>query len=243
MGCTSSTDNKKAATATATAKAAAKAVPEALPVAEDKAKAVLHGHPLSQPCRSIQWYIAYAGKDVEVRDVDLMKGAQKAPEYVKKFPAGQVPAFEEGTFYLEESLAILSYIAGSDLKPVSQKDVILLDQYFGRHYAQVRKFSTKVIIPALLGDKETVPEGIETITPLLEDYNKLLGEQKFIVGDKLTLADFLFAPEVDQLQIMDILDKYPNILAYIKRLSEIKGYSEGWTKAKDIAEQLKASRQ
>lgn len=43
--------------------------------------------------------------------VDLAKGEQKAPEYVKKQPFGQVPYINDDGFVLFESRAISRYIA------------------------------------------------------------------------------------------------------------------------------------
>eukprot|EP01064_Diplonema_japonicum_P018048 TRINITY_DN266_c0_g1_i10.p2 TRINITY_DN266_c0_g1~~TRINITY_DN266_c0_g1_i10.p2 ORF type:complete len:217 (+),score=84.50 TRINITY_DN266_c0_g1_i10:60-710(+) len=198
------------------------------------ASGILYGHPVSQPCRSVQWYLDYSGNTtVERKVVDIMAGAHKQPDYVAKFPNHQVPGFEtEDGFCFAESSAILKHVSRDDekIKPQTAKDEARLNEYFGRHYSQVRKFSTEVFFHHLLTkDEEKKQAGLVAIKPQLESYNEKLGKQKYILGDKLTLADFLFAPEVDQMEAVgkEVLAPYQNILKYLERLTtDVKGYKE-----------------
>eukprot|EP01064_Diplonema_japonicum_P029367 TRINITY_DN472_c0_g2_i1.p1 TRINITY_DN472_c0_g2~~TRINITY_DN472_c0_g2_i1.p1 ORF type:complete len:232 (+),score=69.11 TRINITY_DN472_c0_g2_i1:63-698(+) len=195
---------------------------------------ILYGHAVSQPCRSVQWYLDYCGNTtVERKLVDLRGKEQMKPEFLAKFPNHQVPAFEtEDGFCFGESLAVLKYVARGDpeMTPKTIQDEARLDEYFGRHYSQVRKFTREVFYHHLVSkemDKKT--EGLVVIKPLLETYDALLGKQDYVLGSSLTLADFLFAPEVDQLQFVDdnVLLPYKNILSYLERLTtNIKGYKE-----------------
>eukprot|EP01064_Diplonema_japonicum_P018047 TRINITY_DN266_c0_g1_i1.p1 TRINITY_DN266_c0_g1~~TRINITY_DN266_c0_g1_i1.p1 ORF type:complete len:240 (+),score=106.73 TRINITY_DN266_c0_g1_i1:71-721(+) len=198
------------------------------------ASGILYGHPVSQPSRSVQWYLDYSGNTtVERKVVDLMVGAHKLPEYIGKFPHHEIPGFEmEDGFCFAESLAILKHVSAGDetMQPQTAKEEAILNEYLGRHYSQVRKFSSDVFVHHLLTkDEEKKQAGLVAIKPQLESYNEKLGKQKYILGDKLTLADFLFAPEVDQMEAVgkEVLAPYQNILKYLERLTtDVKGYKE-----------------
>eukprot|EP01064_Diplonema_japonicum_P027793 TRINITY_DN40_c1_g1_i1.p1 TRINITY_DN40_c1_g1~~TRINITY_DN40_c1_g1_i1.p1 ORF type:complete len:551 (+),score=116.52 TRINITY_DN40_c1_g1_i1:68-1720(+) len=219
-------------------------VEEVVPPTSDKP--VLRGHPLSQPCRSVQWYINYTKKDIEITTVDVLSGEHKKPEYLAKHPAGQIPAYEEGDFNLSESYAILQYISKDDAEfKLDGKEAIKMDEYVGRHLSAVRKFTTECFRKALFAKTaeegaQGVKEGFETIKPELESFDSRLNGQQFVLGDKITLADFLFAPEVDQLDFLDLLGPFENIGKYLERLREQDSYKESFEAAKAVFEKLKS---
>ena len=196
---------------------------------------ILYGHPVSQPARSCQWLIEYLNKkDVEVKFVDVLKGEHKEPKYLEKFPNGQVPSFEnENGFCFSESLAIIQYLSDGDemLKSSNKRQQARLDEYFGRHYSIIRKCSTEFFRHFIFtkeGKKEQMASGYEKIKPTLQFFDDILRKQKFILGNSVSLADFLFAPEVDQLQFPgdEYLAPYQNIKRYLKRLdTDVIGYT------------------
>ncbi|KAJ9450976.1 Glutathione S-transferase F3 [Diplonema papillatum] len=72
----------------------------------------LYANKVSQPCRSLLWFIDYANrKDIDIRIVDVQARDHKRPEFLAKFPSGQIPAYEEGDLLFSESTAILENLA------------------------------------------------------------------------------------------------------------------------------------
>ena len=55
--------------------------------------------------------LSMLGVDYERVPVDLAKGAQKTPEFLKMNPRGQVPVLTDGEVCLYDSGAILVYVA------------------------------------------------------------------------------------------------------------------------------------
>jgi glutathione S-transferase len=57
-------------------------------------------------------FVALAEKKIpfQVRVVDLAKGEQRSPDFVKRSLTARVPTIEDGDFSLSESLAILEYL-------------------------------------------------------------------------------------------------------------------------------------
>ena len=253
MGCTNSKQapepskktNKSLPAPVPTSSATEAVKPSAAPKKDEKF--VLNGHALSQPCRSLQWYIDYAGKDVDIRFVDVFAGEHKSADYLAKHPKGQVPTLEvDDEFFLSESTAILNFLSeGDELAPKNLKDKTKLNEYFGRHLAVVRKLTIDLFFHGMFGkeDKEEkVAAGIKTVQPELERFNAILGKQDYVLGDQLSLADFMFAPEVDQLKLLNLLNDFPNIVAYLERLSKnVKGYQKCWDSAEEFVAKFKAS--
>ncbi|KAJ9436725.1 Glutathione S-transferase [Diplonema papillatum] len=217
-------------------------------------KKVLYYHVVSQPSRSCAWLVDYMNlNDVELKPVDIFKGEQKQPEYTEKFPAGQVPAFEDGEFAFGESTAILQYLTEDThaLWPTDKKGRTLLQQYFGRHPTAIRPITLKYLLPVFIAPKSAEEKAaaaekeLSVIEPVLKEYEAILGKQPYVLGDSLSLADFLFAPEIDQLVWCkaDLLESYPNISKYLARLrEEVPSYVKNFEDANKFAEDFSEAR-
>lgn len=71
----------------------------------------LYRHPLSGHAHRVELLLRMLELPFEPVDVDLMKGAHKAPAFLAKNPFGQVPVLEDGELVLADSNAILVYLA------------------------------------------------------------------------------------------------------------------------------------
>src|ERR1051325_244729 len=75
----------------------------------------LHYSPFSSNARKVRITAGLLGIELELEPVDLMKGAQRNPEFLAINPMGKVPVLVDGDFVLSESAAIMAYLA--DGKP------------------------------------------------------------------------------------------------------------------------------
>ena len=87
----------------------------------------------SPPSRAVLQTIRVLEADVEVKMVDLMKGENLLPEFLKLNPLHQVPVLVDGDFVVTESRAIMAYLVNSrkpdsDLYPIEPKQRALIDQ-------------------------------------------------------------------------------------------------------------------
>jgi glutathione S-transferase len=71
----------------------------------------LHRHPLSGHCHRVELLLSLLGVPYEFAEVDVMRGAHKAPEFLARNPFGQIPVLEDGDLILADSNAILVYLA------------------------------------------------------------------------------------------------------------------------------------
>jgi len=102
--------------------------------------------PLSQPSRAVHTLLLENGIKHEVVVIDLQSGKQKDESFKKINPSGQVPAIDDGGFFLSESAAILTYLASSrklpdHWYPADHKARAKVDQYLHWHHQHIRKIA------------------------------------------------------------------------------------------------------
>lgn len=98
----------------------------------------------SAPCRAVVMTAKVLGVELNLKTLDLMKGEQMSPEFLKINPQHNVPTINDAGFILTESRAIIQYLANKyakdeSLYPKVPKERALVDQrlYFdsGTYYA------------------------------------------------------------------------------------------------------------
>src|SRR5262250_777690 len=77
----------------------------------------LHYHPLSTFARRVRIALIEKGLKAELVEVDMAKGAHRAPPYLALNPYGRVPTLEEDGLVLYESTAILEYLEATHPAP------------------------------------------------------------------------------------------------------------------------------
>lgn len=175
------------------------------------------------------------GLTYETVYLDFGKKEQKAPEYLKVNPNGRIPAIidhHNNDFTVWESLAILEYLVekydkGHKISSTGQDKYVELQwlafqvsgqgPYFGQS-AWFKNFHAEKLPSAI----ERYDNEIKRVFGVLDG---VLSKQKYLVGDKLTIADLSFIPwnnGVVSWLIPDIdIDKnYPNLARWHKELNE-----------------------
>ena len=186
--------------------------------------------------RSVAWYNAYAKKGQAVRTVRLRTCFSDGPECV-----ADALTYSESDLTLTETGVVLRYVANKDaIVPTDALRAARVDDAMATVLAKAGKLFSEVIAPLFfVKDSRTrVAKGIEAVEPILQFYETLLGKQAYVAGDRLSLADFVFAPEVDRFLIVapalqaKVLDGRVSIAAYLERMRQVDGYTAGFEKAK-----------
>lgn len=189
----------------------------------------LHRHPLSGHSHRVQLALSLMGLPHELIDVDLMKGAHKAPEFVKHSPFGQVPMLDDNGTMLFDSNAILVYLATKydaqrrwlPQDPKGQADV---QAWLSVAAGQIAFGPAAARLITVFGAKYNPEDVIGRAHALLKVMDGQLATRHFLVGDQATLADIAgysyvwAAPEgnVD-------LSLYPHVLAWLARVEALPG--------------------
>ncbi|KAF9001507.1 glutathione S-transferase [Cyathus striatus] len=164
----------------------------------------------------------------EFHNIDLMKGEQKSPEFLKHQPFGVVPYIDDDGFILYESRAIARYISmkyasqgTQDLIPTSDvKRQALFEQAASIEVSNFDPYASQAVrenlFKKLFGqtpDLEIYNKNIETLTAKLDVYDKILSKQKYMAGDSLTLVDLFHLPYANLLAAAgsNVMLEKPNV--------------------------------
>ncbi|KAJ7097157.1 glutathione S-transferase [Mycena belliarum] len=182
----------------------------------------------------------------ELVSIDMMKGEHKAPEFVSKQPFGQVPyMIDDDGFVLYESRAICRYIEekyagqGTPLVPTDPKGKALFEQAASIEFANFDPFASKAVFEnvfkpmlGLTPDKAVFDTLISGLSAKLEVYEIILGKQKYLAGDEITLADLFHLPYGSLLKTAgsDIMSTAgPNVTRWFNDISQ----RQSWLSVKD----------
>jgi glutathione S-transferase len=136
---------------------------------------------------------------VELERVDLMAGQQRAPEFLKLNPRGQVPVLVEGEHVIREGAAILIHILEkhqSPLLPRGGKDRAPALEWlmFGNatlHPAYSRCFFLKRNAEDGPVKEKLLDAAAAQVNKLWEEVEQRLARHTYLCGDQITMADIL----------------------------------------------------
>jgi glutathione S-transferase len=127
----------------------------------------------------------------------------------KLHPFNRVPVIDHGDFRLYETQAILRYVdavfPGPALQPTNPKSAARMNQIIGINDWYLFPQAARIIVfqrivgPVLMGvtpNEAAVSAALPDAGHCFVELNRLLGDQPFLAGDQLTIADLLLAPQL-----------------------------------------------
>jgi len=179
----------------------------------------LYTYPGNYRAQKIQIAAAYSGADVKV-DPNFEFGQTNASEdFLKKFPLGKVPAFEDSTgVCLSESNAIAYYVSNDTLRGTNPVDQALILQYLEFADNEVLPSACTWVYPTLgfkQYNKQDTEKAQTHLKKCLTLLNGFLETRTFLVGERVTLADITLACNMMMLyaQVLDpkFREPYENV--------------------------------
>ncbi|MGK3964218.1 glutathione S-transferase family protein [Sorangium sp. So ce118] len=181
------------------------------------------------PTRSIRarWTLQELGVEFEAIEVNLVAGDHNRPEFRKINPAGKVPALVDGDFVVTESVAIALYLAEkypqkrllpTDLRQRADVDrwllftVTELEQPLQRIVRHTSVYPEALRLPA---EVDLAGREFKEMAAVLEGH--MQGRQ-FVVGDGVTVADFVLAYTLDWGNEAKLLGDCPKLISYMERM-------------------------
>src|ERR1700744_3298553 len=141
------------------------------------------------------WMLEELGVPFGIRTIDIRKGEQKAPAYLKLNPAGKVPTLTDGEVVVSENPAIAIYLADrygyGALGP-------RIEEAARGPYLKWMVFSTAVVDPvASLHEQKIDLPGYNFSFGAFDDMVQVLSgvlkDRKYLLGDRFTAADLCWA--------------------------------------------------
>ncbi len=138
-----------------------------------------------------------------------MEAAHQTPEHKARHPFAKVPAFEHDGFELYETVAILLYVDetfdGPALQPDKPRARARMAQVLGimNAYAYPACIGScviqRLVVPLMGGtpDEDVIAEAVPQATTSVEALEALIGDNAYLAGATLSLADLHVAPIYD----------------------------------------------
>jgi glutathione S-transferase len=181
------------------------------------------------PTRAIRarWTLQELGVEFEPIVVNLQTGEHRRPEFLKLNPAGKLPVLVDGDVVLNESVAIALYLAGkypergllpTDLATRAELDrwlfftVTELEQPLWRIARHTNFYPEHLRSP---GEIALASQELRDMARVLETH---MQRREFVVGDTVSVGDFVLAYTLDWANEAGLLDESPTLKAYMERM-------------------------
>jgi glutathione S-transferase len=179
-------------------------------------------------------------------------GAFKAPEHLARNPFGRIPVLDHGDFRLYEAQAILRYLdriipeprlTPRDPRAEARMNQIcgITDWYFMPQVSATITFQ-RLVAPKIGRpvDEAKVSEAIPKAEICVAEISRLLGEQPFMAGDELSIADLMLAPHLtmfaETAEGAPMLKRHSNIASWVERMNARPSMrSTTWDKLHELA--------
>ncbi|HYQ02739.1 MAG TPA: glutathione S-transferase family protein [Polyangiaceae bacterium] len=181
---------------------------------------VLYHHPFSRAA-TVLWMLEEVGVDHELRFVDLLAGAHKAPEVLALNPMGKLPILTDGDQVVTEVAAIGLYLA--DRYALGRLAPNVDDPKRGT-YLRWSFFAPSVIEPgamAKMNNWEAKPSqaGWGTHEAMLQAIEAAIADRQYLLGDTFSMADVIFGGTLRYMLRFKMLEPRPTFTAYAERLA------------------------
>jgi glutathione S-transferase len=195
-------------------------------------------------------------KDIPYRFEPVWPQEFRREPHILRHRFGKVPVLQHDDFILYETQAILRYLDRAvpepslvprEIRKLARMDQLLNihDCYLFRGVGDTLGFE-RTVKPRVMGlppDETIIAAAMPHAQRVFDELARLLGDQPFLVGDQISLADLLIAPLMDFFvtspEWTTLTAAHLNLCAWMQRMSERDSMR---TTTWDLVEQL-ASRQ
>lgn len=181
------------------------------------------------PTRSIRarWALQELDLPFESVEIKLLEGAGQTPEYLALNPTGKLPTLVDGDFVVTESVAIVVYLAEKypqkGLLPTDFKQRTQLNRWMLFVVTELEQPLWRIARNSFLyPEEQRQPTDIEIakgeFRKMAEVLEKHMQGREFLVGDRVSVGDFIAAYTLDWGNEAGLLDRCPTLLAYMERM-------------------------
>src|SRR5580700_11986297 len=186
----------------------------------------LYGFPPTRTIRVLRT-LRELGVDFELVNVNMLAGENRRPEFLALNPAGKLPVLVDGDFVLTESVAIVLYLAEkyadkgllpAGLEPRARVNHWLLFTATELEQPLWRIARHTAIYPEdkrLPGEVALARQDFKDMAAVMEEHMR---GRRFLVGDGVTVADFVAAYTLDWANEVHLLDALPRLRGYMEEM-------------------------
>jgi glutathione S-transferase len=189
----------------------------------------LYGFPPGRSTR-VLWTLRELDAEFEFVNVDPTKGEHRRPEFLAVNPAGKLPVLVDGDFILTESVAIVLYLAekypekgllASGLRARAEVNRWLFFTATELEQPLWRMTRHALLYPPEKRLAAEIPIARQDFLEMAAVMEKHMDGRQFLVGDEVTVADFVAAYTLDMASVRkggSLLEDLPCLRGYMERM-------------------------
>ena len=184
----------------------------------------------SSNCQRVKIVLEEKGLNYQTVPIDLKKGEQKKPEFLKLNPYGKVPVIADGETVLYESIIINEYLDEKYPKPrlmpadPAGRGKIRISIDYGFRYINPFHWALREQLrkPESERDPAALAKGKKTMQDLLFRLEQEIANRPFLGGDAFTLLDAGLVTRFLQWEQFGLLSapSLDRLSAWLKRMKE-----------------------
>ena len=197
----------------------------------------IFGFDFSSPANKVRFAANAIGLKYEYKQVNLLAGEQKTPEFLKLNPIGRVPAIDDNGFKVFESTAIIRYLAEKNNSPLYPKDLqkqTIINEWMDFVNIHVATALQRVTFNRVMyqmlkveKDERSLADGLKFLGNHLPVIEKQLKENKYLAGSEMTIADINLLAALDPAELSSVdLSIYPSLSQWRKDLRSQAFYTK-----------------
>lgn len=191
----------------------------------------LYWHAMSGHAHRAQLFLSLIGAQFDLVEVDLAKGAHKAPDFLKLNSFGQVPVLDDDGVIVSDSNAIMVYVAKkfgkADWLPEDAKGAAGVQRWLSVAAGQIAFGPAAARLITVFNVPLDAAEVIKRAHAILALIESELSAKSWIVGGaRPTIADVALYSYIARAPEGNVdLSQYPAILGWLKRVESLPGFT------------------
>jgi glutathione S-transferase len=185
------------------------------------ARVRIHGHPVSTWTRTVQMTCVEKGIEHELVPIVPGTGEPRALH-----PFRRIPVVEIGDVVVFETLAITGHLDEAFDGPALQPEGLEARTRMRTWMGLCADYLYREVVRTVPRNRAITAEETATARLALERAEALVGDDAFLAGDALTLADLYLAPQVANCaeKAPDLLADLPALNAWAARIAERESF-------------------
>jgi len=197
----------------------------------------LYHWPMSHNARKARALARHLGIEVEEKALSMQDKDHKADAFLAINPMGQVPAIKDGDYAVWEANAVLIYLAAQ-----SQNDLLGQSAKEWGHITQWMTWQSVELSPVVVplhvesyfkrvrgidADEARCDAAMEKLRALLTVLDAALNVKGYLVGNRLTVADFAVAGDFTHAANAGFpLADFPNVARWLKSIEALPAWAD-----------------
>ncbi|WP_161563968.1 glutathione S-transferase family protein [Cupriavidus lacunae] len=201
---------------------------------------VLYDHPLSGNCHKIRLLLSMLALPYESRFTDVINHATKTEEFGTLNPLRQIPILMDGDYVVQDSHAVLVYLAekyGAEWSGVDAPERARVMEWLSFSANEIGNSLQPARVYYLLDEMIDIERATNSGLRVLKVLDERLAMRDWLALDRPTIADLACFPYVALSREGRLpLDDFANVCGWIERVMALPGFIEMPGIAKSAAE-------